>query len=60
MNKIIIIGAGGHAAELIDYLMYMNDTSVATTSQNWEIVGLIDDSEANYHQYQYRSEKFLE
>ncbi|WP_203228771.1 acetyltransferase [Flavobacterium sp. LMO6] len=54
MNKIIIIGAGGHAAELIDYLIYMNHTSVTTSSQNWEIVGLIDDSEANYHQYQYR------
>lgn len=53
MEKVIIVGAGGHAAELIDYLMYMNQLSIATTAQKWEVEGLIDDSESNYHQYQY-------
>ena len=53
MKKVIIVGAGGHAAELVDYLVYMNQLQKSQTLQEWEIVGLIDDSEANYHAYHY-------
>lgn len=52
MKKVIIVGAGGHAAELVDYLVYINQLSQLNTDQ-YEILGLIDDSEANYHSYNY-------
>ena len=53
MKKIIIVGAGGHAAELVDYLMHINALSSVEKTKEWEIVGLIDDSEANYIAYGY-------
>ena len=52
MNKIIIVGAGGHAAELVDYLVYINQVAKSQAEQ-FDIIGLIDDSEANYHSYNY-------
>jgi acetyltransferase EpsM len=55
MKKVIIVGAGGHAAELMDYLVYMNQLSDALTKEKWEVIGLIDDTESNYHEYQYNS-----
>lgn len=44
MKKLIIVGAGGHAAELIDYIVFMNQ---------YEVLGLIDDSKSNYDAYDY-------
>lgn len=44
MKKVIIVGAGGHAAELIDYIVFMNQ---------YEVLGLIDDSKSNYDAYDY-------
>jgi len=55
MKKIIIIGAGGHAAELHDYVGHNN---VARPDEIIKIVGLIDDDEKNYHHYGF-DEPFL-
>lgn len=53
MKKVIIVGAGGHAAELVDYMIHINTISTVEMEKEWEIVGLIDDSEANYEAYAY-------
>lgn len=55
MKKVILIGAGGHAAELLDYIAYINNTS---KQPKFEVVGLIDDAKENYKHYQY-SYKYL-
>ncbi|MBL7873732.1 MAG: acetyltransferase [Cyclobacteriaceae bacterium] len=54
-TKIIIIGAGGHAAELRDYINHNNAVRPNATIQ---VVGFIDDNEMNYHHYQF-PEPFL-
>jgi acetyltransferase EpsM len=48
MKKIIIIGAGGHAAELRDYINHHNN---ARPADRLEVVGFIDDDENNYNHY---------
>ncbi len=55
MKEIIIIGAGGHAAELRDYVNHNNS---ARPEDRIEVVGFIDDEEKNYHHYGF-SEPFL-
>lgn len=55
MKKIIIIGAGGHAAELVEYVKYSN---IVGKHHLFEIIGLLDDNEDNYNHYKYR-EKYL-
>jgi acetyltransferase EpsM len=47
-KDIIIIGAGGHAAELRDYI-YHNNTS--RPESQILVKGFIDDEERNYHHY---------
>lgn len=49
MEEIIIIGAGGHAAEIDDYLQYAQNKQKVETQK---IIGFIDDNEENYHSYQ--------
>ena len=39
---IVIIGTGGTALEIVDTLLFINDT---TRGQQWEIVGFLDDDE---------------
>lgn len=48
-NAVIIVGAGGHAAELYDYIIHANKSVHAGI----EVAGLIDDSEENYRKYRY-------
>jgi acetyltransferase EpsM len=55
MKKVIIIGAGGHAAELVDYIDYINNSS---EEMKFEVIGLIDDKKENYKHYDYSS-KYL-
>ncbi len=55
MKKIIIIGAGGHAAEIRDYIAHHNKSQV---NKGIEVVGYLDDDESNYHHYNY-SEPYL-
>jgi acetyltransferase EpsM len=55
MKEVIIIGAGGHAAELHDYIGHNN---VARPNDQLKVIGLIDDDEKNYHHYGFE-EPFL-
>ncbi len=55
MKKIIIIGAGGHAAELRDYINHHNSSRPA---DRIEVLGFLDDDENNYRHYGF-SEPFL-
>lgn len=49
-NKVLIIGAGGHAAEIADYIRGNNKAGVSEI----EIQGFIDDNEGNYTRYAFR------
>lgn len=49
MKKVIVIGAGGHAAELNDYIQH--DKFNRNNSNGLEIIGFIDDDELVYSQY---------
>ena len=51
MKKVIIVGAGGHAAEILDYIDYINQQ--LKTPKEWHVLGLIDDSQSNYEAYDY-------
>lgn len=55
MKKIIIVGSGGHAAELRDYINHNNNARV---NDQIEVYGFIDDDEKTYHHYGF-SEPFL-
>jgi acetyltransferase EpsM len=55
MKKIIIVGSGGHAAELRDYINHSNQ---ARPGDQLEVLGFIDDDETTYHHYKF-SEPFL-
>jgi acetyltransferase EpsM len=50
MKKIIIIGAGGHAAELNDYIFVHNNT---LGKEPIEVIGFIDDDPEIYLKYDY-------
>jgi sugar O-acyltransferase (sialic acid O-acetyltransferase NeuD family) len=43
MKKIIIIGAGANALEIIEYIEYINNIK-----ETYEIIGILDDSFENY------------
>jgi sugar O-acyltransferase (sialic acid O-acetyltransferase NeuD family) len=47
---IIIIGAGGHGAEIDDYIRYYNTVS---GDQKIKVIGFLDDNPNNYHAYQF-------
>jgi sugar O-acyltransferase (sialic acid O-acetyltransferase NeuD family) len=50
MKEIIVIGAGGHAAEIDEYLLYRK---FATESNQLKIVGFIDDNPLSHENYQF-------
>jgi acetyltransferase EpsM len=50
MKEIIIIGAGGHAAELRDYINHLNTVS----DEQIVVKGFLDDNEDNYRYYDYQ------
>lgn len=51
MREIIIIGSGGYAAELNDYLCYSN----IHNGTNYQIAGYLDDNPDAYHRYSFGS-----
>lgn len=53
MKTIIIVGCGSHAAELTDYIDYINAHS---TTPEFEVKGLIDNSKSHYDHYNYQYE----
>lgn len=55
MKKLILIGAGGHAAELRDYIRYNN---LFSDRENMDVEGYIDDDHSTYEHYGY-AEPFL-
>ena len=48
MKRIIIIGSGGHAAELYEYIQYQNKIE---HRGNIEVIGFIDDNQESYMHY---------
>mgnify|MGYP005851591797 CR=1 FL=1 len=50
MDKIIIVGSGGHAAELRDYINHNNN---ARPADRIEVIGYIDDDKATYDHYKF-------
>jgi sugar O-acyltransferase (sialic acid O-acetyltransferase NeuD family) len=51
MKNVIIIGAGGHAAELHDYISH--DNTNRNQKNGLKVIGLIDDDESSYGRYSY-------
>ncbi|MCH7412052.1 acetyltransferase [Belliella sp. R4-6] len=51
MKKVIIVGAGGHAAELNDYIYH--DNTYKNSTNKLEVVGFIDDDKVNYNNYSF-------
>lgn len=52
MEKIIIIGAGGHASEIVEYIECMNFSKYSSTI-SFDIIGIIDDDFQNFSKYDY-------
>lgn len=52
MKKVIIVGSGGHGAELDDYIRYGNETG---KGDPMGILGYLDDNPDNYHRYAFSS-----
>ena len=50
MKKIIIVGSGGHGAELNDYIQY---NERITGNKEFEIIGYLDDNPDNYANYKF-------
>jgi len=55
MKKVIIVGSGGHAAELRDYINHNNNARPADYIQ---VIGFIDDNKESYKHYGF-AEPFL-
>src|SRR5690554_6718687 len=51
MKDVIIIGCGSHAAELVDYIEYINNHA---TQKQYNIIGLIDITQEHYLHYEYK------
>jgi acetyltransferase EpsM len=51
MKKIILLGAGGHAAELRDYIRY---TNIHQPRPTMEVVGFIDDDPGTHAHYGFK------
>jgi len=50
MTEVIIIGAGGHAAEIDEYIMYNKANS---RGENLNVIGFLDDNPDNYARYNF-------
>ena len=50
MKKIIIVGSGGHGAELDDYIQSGNKSG---KGEAFNIIGYLDDNPDNYHRYSF-------
>jgi len=55
MKNIIIIGSGGHAAEIRDYINHHNS---ARPADRWSVLGFLDDNQDSYQHYNF-AEPFL-
>ena len=48
MTEVIIIGAGGHAAEIDEYITH---SQKVTQEQELQVIGFLDDDPENYARY---------
>jgi len=55
MKEIIIIGAGGHAAEIDEYIQAIKKT---LTSEELKVYGFVDDNPSSYESYQFSAPFF--
>lgn len=53
MKNLIIVGCGAHAAEIVDYIEYINQNA---TTDTFKIKGLIDNVKTHYDHYGYNYE----
>jgi acetyltransferase EpsM len=51
MKNVILVGAGGHAAEIYDYVLLHNQIK---PEEEISLMGIIDDNKDNYDHYAYR------
>lgn len=49
MKNIIVIGCGGHGAEIDEYIKFNNKNS----SVNFKVIGFLDDNPESYHAYRF-------
>lgn len=54
MKKVIVVGAGGHAAEIDDYVQFFNELQTVP-SHKLNIVGYIDDNPKSYERYKFNA-----
>jgi sugar O-acyltransferase (sialic acid O-acetyltransferase NeuD family) len=47
MKEIIIIGAGGHAAEIDEYILYNQKSGIS----DYSVIGFLDDNPLSYNKY---------
>lgn len=47
MKEIIIIGAGGHAAEIDEYILYNQKSGIS----DYTVIGFLDDNPLSYNKY---------
>ena len=50
MIDVIVIGAGGHAAEIDEYIMYNKKHS---TDEGLNVIGFLDDNPESYSRYKF-------
>jgi len=50
MKSVIIVGSGGHGAEIDDYIIYNNSNSA---EEQIDIIGYLDDNPDNYASYKF-------
>ena len=55
MKKVIIVGSGGHGAELDDYIRYGNKSE---KGESYNIIGFLDDYPENYRRYRFSAPYF--
>ena len=54
MKKVIVVGAGGHAAEIDDYILFFNEIQNESSNRLY-IVGYIDDNPKSHSQYTFNA-----
>jgi hypothetical protein len=47
MKEIIVIGAGGHAAEIDEYILYNQNSGIS----DYRVIGFLDDNPLSYKKY---------
>jgi sugar O-acyltransferase (sialic acid O-acetyltransferase NeuD family) len=49
MKEIIVIGAGGHAAEIDEYILYNQNSGIS----DYTVIGFLDDNPLSYKKYRF-------